>query len=143
MRKIHLIAFVTLVFHLNAFGQADANIDMLVQDTKSDLMIVVGGGLAGAVLGLSTLSFVEEPKDHTRNIIVGASVGIIVGVAYVALSQASRTQNMMYGEEGEEYSQENQRDFGTFNRLAWHQQEHAQFKDSGSSAYSWQWNLLF
>lgn len=104
------------------FGQANEDLDMLVSDTKNDLMVVVGGGLAGAVLGLSTLSFVEEPKEHTRNIVVGASVGIIFGVGYVAFSQAAKTQEMMYGE-GDMPAGASIRDsksFNTFARSSWH-----------------------
>ena len=99
----------------------DGNLDGLVNDTKNDFLVVVGGGLAGAILGLSTLSFVEEPKEHTRNILVGASLGIIAGVGYVAFSQATRTQDMMYGSEGTgAYYKSSTKEFGTFARSSWH-----------------------
>lgn len=102
------------------------DVEAFVSDTKTDLLIVVAGGLAGAVLGLSTLSFVEEPKKHTRNILVGASIGIIAGVGYVALSQATRSRDMFY--QGEPETEEEPayggvnatRDFNTIARLDWH-----------------------
>jgi hypothetical protein len=94
-----IFCLISVVFSNNAFAQSGGEMDELVSGTKNDLLVVVGGGLAGAVLGLSTLSFVEEPKKHTRNIIVGASIGIIIGVAYVAMSQATRSQEMIYGEQ--------------------------------------------
>ena len=85
-------------------------------------LVVVGGGLAGAILGLSTLSFVDEPKDHTDNIIVGASLGIIGGVVFVALSQATKTQDLLYG--GEEYQEQASlnsiKSFDTKARTSWH-----------------------
>jgi hypothetical protein len=103
-------------------GGADENLDMLVDSTKSDLLIVVGGGLAGAILGLSTLSFVEEPKDHTDNIIMGASLGIIAGVGYVAFSQANKTQEMIYGMPGGESVKADHKNFKTYARYSWHRE---------------------
>lgn len=113
-----------------AYAQAN-EMDEIVAGTKNDLLVVVGGGLAGAVLGLSTLSFVEEPKNHTRNIIMGASIGIIIGVGYVAMSQATKSQEMIYGE-GEAVSfKEDQKDFNTYSRFDWHDEEVA-FNTSAS-----------
>jgi len=117
-RFVSIIALVTtflMTISPKSFAQ-DGDIDGLVDDTKNDLLIVVGGGLAGAVLGLSTLSFVEEPKEHTRNIIVGASIGIIAGVGYVAFSQATKSQQMIYGEGTQEASST----FSTKDRRNWH-----------------------
>ena len=83
-------------------------------------MIVMGGGLAGAVLGLSTLSFVDKPNKHTKNILVGASLGIIAGVAVVIFNQANKSRDYF---EDEEYSYQNNPDFETYARLQWHQEE--------------------
>ncbi|MAX67684.1 MAG: hypothetical protein QF441_06765 [Bacteriovoracaceae bacterium] len=99
------------------------DLDKLANDTKNDLLVVVGGGLAGAILGLSTLSFVEEPKEHTRNIIVGASIGIIAGVGFVAFSQANKTQSMIYGESYSTKANLSSEDFNTAARTAWHSSE--------------------
>lgn len=60
----------------------------LADQTKSDMMIIVAAGLGGAILGLSTLSFVEEPGDHFDNVLTGGAVGLIAGVLYVAYRQA-------------------------------------------------------
>ncbi len=62
-----------------------------VDDSLRDMTIVLGTGAAGAVLGLSTLSFVEEPSKHMKNIAVGGALGIVVGVAVVVFSQATRS----------------------------------------------------
>lgn len=112
---------ISLTIVISPLGMTqDGNLDGLVNDTKNDFLVVVGGGLAGAILGLSTLSFVEEPKEHTRNILVGASIGIIAGVGYVAFSQATRTQDMIYGEgQGASYKA-NIKEFGTTARSSWH-----------------------
>lgn len=100
------------------------NLDALVDGTKSDLLMVIGGGLAGAVLGLSTLSFVDEPKEHTQNIIMGASLGIIAGVIFVALSQATKHRDNIYSEGFEDEEEgaylQSIKDFSTSERLVWH-----------------------
>ncbi|EQC49067.1 hypothetical protein M899_2740, partial [Bacteriovorax sp. BSW11_IV] len=74
-----------------AFAQDDGDI---VKDSLRDISVVAGTGLGGAILGLSTLSFVEEPKEHLDNILVGGSIGIIVGVAIVAWSQATKSKGL-------------------------------------------------
>lgn len=141
----YLILSLLMSFLLSTvtFGQAtNDDLDALVNDTKSDLLIVVGGGLAGAVLGLSTLSFVEEPKDHTRNIIVGASLGIIAGVGYVAFSQATRTQEMMYGAE-EVSLNVNPKLFGTSARVAWHYEKFSSELPVALSPYQFNYQIKF
>jgi len=115
-----IFTFILIVMSANSFSQ-DAGEDELMLDHKNDLLVVVGGGLAGAVLGLSTLSFVEEPKDHTRNILVGASIGIIAGVAYVAFNQANKSKSLMLGPQ--EDASTNPRDFNTYARNSWHMNE--------------------
>ena len=57
------------------------------------LYTVAGVGLAGSVLGLSTLSFVDEPGENLKNIVTGGSIGIILGVGIVAWKHASRSKD--------------------------------------------------
>lgn len=76
--------------------QEETSNNDVFESSKSDFMIVVAGGLAGAILGLSTLSFYDEPKEHTNNILMGASLGLIAGVVVVAMGQATQSQNMNY-----------------------------------------------
>lgn len=122
LKNLVLSLVVMAITSSTVFAQGTTeDLEGLVTDTKNDLLVVVGGGLAGAVLGLSTLSFVEEPKKHTRNIIVGASIGIIIGVAYVAMSQATRSQEMIYGEQAS--LSEDRKGFSTYSRSDWHGEE--------------------
>ena len=116
LSKTFILTFCLVLSFSQQSKAQDGDIDALVDDTKNDLLIVIGGGLAGAVLGLSTLSFVEEPKEHTRNIVVGASIGIISAVGYVAFSQATKSQEMIYSipEEGASLK------FNTRDRRRWH-----------------------
>ena len=73
----------------------------LLADSMNDVAIVSGCGLGGAILGLSTLSFVEKPSEHLRSIVVGGALGIIVGVAVVAYLQATKTSEL-YEEQNSE-----------------------------------------
>lgn len=120
--KIWLLT-ISLVF---VFTCAPSQV--LAQDAKGDLvsqsiqdaMIVGGAGLGGAILGLSTLSFVEEPSEHLKNILVGGAVGIIVGVGLVAYMQATKSETMYKG------GQVDPIEFGTKQRIAWHLREQSQ-----------------
>lgn len=87
--------------------------DDILGESMQDLSIVGGMGVAGAVIGLSTLSFVEVPGDNLRNILVGGAIGIILGVGIVAYKQATRTN---------ETYDASIRTFGTTERMAWHKQ---------------------
>lgn len=93
-----IIIFLFIVNPIASFAQEEKAANGFVDDSIRDMSIVLGSGLAGAILGLSTLSFVDEPSQHTKNIAVGGAIGIIIGVTVVVLSQASQTtlsQNSM------------------------------------------------
>jgi hypothetical protein len=60
-------------------GEGGESSDIL-SDSMNDVYLVVGAGLGGAVLGLSTLSFVDEPSENLKNVVVGGALGLIVGV---------------------------------------------------------------
>ena len=113
-------------------GQATNDI---VAKTQNDLLVVAGAGAAGAVIGLSTLSFVDQPSQHLRNIWTGAALGIIAGVIYVAYDSAQK------GSEDLQSSNE----FSTYERYAWHSESHNLEKSSLSknevSGQFWQVNF--
>jgi hypothetical protein len=69
----------------------------LVDDSIRDMTVVLGSGAVGAILGLSTLSFVDHPSDHWKNVAIGGAVGIVVGVGAVIFQAASRTTTMAVG----------------------------------------------
>ena len=85
------VTLILLVIQPTATLAKDEAPNGLVDDSIRDMSIVFGTGLAGAVLGLSTLSFVDEPSKHTKNIAVGGAIGIVIGVAAVVFYQASKT----------------------------------------------------
>ena len=60
-----------------------------------DVGIVGGTSVLGALMGASTLSFVESPRDHVNRILIGGSLGLIVGVGIVIYLQATKS-TLMY-----------------------------------------------
>ena len=56
---------------------------------RKQVAVIIFSGLAGAILGLSTLSFYGRPQDKLANIPVGAAVGIIVGTTYSTYKAAT------------------------------------------------------
>lgn len=106
-----LIALHLFIF--SGISTASAQSDDLIKSTQEDILLVVGAGGAGAVLGLSTLSFVDKPSQHISNIWTGAALGIIAGVIIVAYNSAQK------GSEELQASKE----FNSQERLAWHTQE--------------------
>lgn len=91
-----------------AFAQESE--DDLIKNTQNDIMLIAAAGAGGAVLGLSTLSFVEKPSKHVSNIWTGAALGIIAGVVFVAYNSAQK---------GSEDLQSSV-DFNSSERVAWH-----------------------
>ncbi len=87
-------------FTATAFAQqASDPAGNLADESMRDISIVGGCTLGGAILGLSTLSFVESPGRHLKNIMVGGALGVIVGVGIVAYLQANKSRDI-YLEEG-------------------------------------------
>lgn len=61
-----------------------------LKGTRKQLATIIFSGLAGAILGLSTLSFYGRPQDHLSNIAVGFAVGIISGTVYTTYQAATK-----------------------------------------------------
>ena len=112
MHTLKIFILATCLVFTNAYAvQGDST---FADESLQDITTIAGLGGVGAVLGLSTLSFVEEPGDHLQNIVVGGAIGIIIGVGVVAYSQASKSQN---------YYEDNAKvdpDFDSSSRYAWH-----------------------
>lgn len=121
MKKFSVL-FISLFLSLasinNAFAQDNA--DSVLQESMRDIITVGALGGVGAVIGLSTLSFAEEPSKKLKNIVVGASIGIILGVGVVAWQQATKSQESYQ----EAASLVPSYDFNTNERVVWHQAKH-------------------
>jgi hypothetical protein len=71
-----------------AAGSGKAN-EVATQGPRRHLGTIVFAGLAGAVLGLSTLSFYGRPQDRLSNIAVGFAIGVIGGTIYTTYKAAT------------------------------------------------------
>lgn len=96
LRLTFLILLVTLMLGSATANAQDAKTSSGSVDPMSDLYIVLGAGSAGAILGLSTLSFASEPSKKIKNVSMGAAVGIILGVGIVIYNQATRASTEIY-----------------------------------------------
>lgn len=75
-------------------AQAGGGGDPLLADTMANVWTVIGMMAGGAVLGLSTLSFVDEPSENLDHIVTGGAIGIILGVGIVGFMQATKSQEI-------------------------------------------------
>jgi hypothetical protein len=66
---------------------------------RKQISTIVFSGVAGAILGLSTLSFYGRPQERLSNIAVGAAVGIIIGAMYTTYRAAAEPRDF-YGLDG-------------------------------------------
>lgn len=104
-----LLSLTLLATAVNpAFAQESE--DDIIKNTQNDIMIVAAAGAGGAVLGLSTLSFVEKPSKHVSNIWTGAALGIIAGVIFVAYNSAQKSSEDL----------QTSSEFNSSERVAWH-----------------------
>lgn len=60
---------------------------------RRQITTIVMAGLAGAILGLSTLSFYGRPQDYLSNIAVGFAAGVITGTVYTTFQAATNPQD--------------------------------------------------
>lgn len=105
-----LLAFLVLSLSFSSQSWAQSSPEDVVKQTQGDLLVVVGAGVGGAVLGLSTLSFYDTPSKNISNVWTGAALGIIAGVIFVAVSHAQKAQDDFTAS----------KDFTTSDRFAWH-----------------------
>jgi hypothetical protein len=96
MRLITLLV-ILMLNSFNTYAQAGQSTKEGIDGPLTDMYVVLGAGAAGAVLGLSTLSFVDEPTKSFRNVSMGAAIGIIMGVGIVVYNQATRASSEIYG----------------------------------------------
>lgn len=77
-------------------GAADKSAQSVAQGPRKHLGNIVFAGLAGAILGLSTLSFYGRPQDRLSNIAVGFAIGIISGTMFTTYKAAAEPKEF-YG----------------------------------------------
>lgn len=87
MKNIIVLSLVFCFWTQTSFAQKSTSAN---NSLRRGVATVMFAGLAGAVLGLSTLSFYGEPQEHIGNIWTGLAIGVVSGSVYV-LSRSSTT----------------------------------------------------
>lgn len=113
-----LVLFIGMSTRVHA-QQGDA-----MKQSLNDLMIVGVVGAGGAILGLSTLSFYDEPSKHYKNILIGGAIGIIIGVGIVVFNQATSKKESF--DEASLLTPESTPEFEFAQRQVWHYEKNAQ-----------------
>ncbi len=92
----NLILGILLISSQGVFAQ-DTRDNTVIEKygPRRQISTIVYMGLAGAVLGLSTLSFYGRPQDKLTNIPIGFGAGVIIGTIYMTY-QAATNPNEFY-----------------------------------------------
>ncbi len=88
---LRILLILTLMLSTQSAFAQQANQDTSVikkYGPRRQISTIVYMGLAGAVLGLSTLSFYGRPQDHLTNIPLGFGVGVVIGTVYMTYQAA-------------------------------------------------------
>lgn len=89
-----LILTLALIASPAAFAASETT--LTTHGAHRHLTNIVFSGLAGAIMGLSTLSFYGRPQDRLNNIAVGFAIGVIGGTIYTTYRAASEPRDF-YG----------------------------------------------
>lgn len=79
-----ILSFAVLITPLAYAADGD------LPQRRGPMTNIVFSGLAGAVLGLSTLSFYGRPQDRLNNITIGFAFGVIIGTVSSTYRAATR-----------------------------------------------------
>lgn len=90
------LGLVAMTASPTAFAQGtkrEREAELSQKGPRKHLSTIVFAGLAGAVLGLSTLSFYGRPQEKLSNIAVGFAIGVIGGAMYTTFQAASNPRD--------------------------------------------------
>jgi len=98
MMKWLLIVTMTITFTATGAPAWSAprggkNTEIAAKGPRKHLSTIVFAGVAGAILGLSTLSFYGRPQDRLNNIAMGAAFGIILGATFTTFKAATEPRH--------------------------------------------------
>ena len=94
--RVQLVLVLSLPLHALA-QRADPDGELMTQGPRRHISTIVFAGLAGAILGLSTLSFYGRPQDRLNNIAMGFGIGVIGGAMFTTYKAAAEPKDF-YGE---------------------------------------------
>lgn len=96
--KFLMAVIISVSLSLPVYAQNSANNQNSTQaGPRKQLSTIFLAGMAGAVLGLSTLSFYGRPQDKLGNIAIGFAIGAVVGTVYTTYDTATQPDKY-YGE---------------------------------------------
>ncbi|HRO66697.1 MAG TPA: hypothetical protein PL182_03930 [Pseudobdellovibrionaceae bacterium] len=81
--RVWVLALVVSFFGLSSALAQTSYQNESLRNWKRGTAIVMFSGLAGGVLGLSTLSFYGDPEEHTSNVTTGALIGMLGGAGFL------------------------------------------------------------
>ena len=84
-----VFCLMAMVPQAGAQGIRDADAELSARGPRKQLGTIVFAGLAGAILGLSTLSFYGRPQDKLSNIALGFAFGVITGAVFTTYKAAT------------------------------------------------------
>jgi uncharacterized membrane protein len=84
-----IMIFAFTVTTPQAFAQKAKTQGNATEGPRRHLSTIVFAGVAGAVLGLSTLSFYGRPQEKLTHIAIGAAIGIIGGAMFSTFKAAT------------------------------------------------------
>lgn len=79
--------------------------ELVTAGPRRHLSKIVFAGLAGAVLGLSTLSFYGRPQERLSYIPIGFAIGVICGTVFTTYKAATEPKDF-YGLEQRQFAPE-------------------------------------
>ena len=91
------LSLILSVTPLYAQGKRGMGNEISQRGPRKQLTTIVFSGLAGAILGLSTLSFYGRPQEKLSNIAIGFAFGVIIGATYTTFQAATNPRDF-YGE---------------------------------------------
>jgi hypothetical protein len=87
--SLSLVVAAPTVFAADPAPKQEKAGQSTTQGPRRHLTTIVFAGLAGAILGLSTLSFYGRPQDKLSNVPAGAAIGVIIGAIYTTYKAAA------------------------------------------------------
>jgi hypothetical protein len=129
--KIGIFIFLIVTLLSQKVFSRENLLESTIQTGKSDLAVIGVSSGIGAVLGLSSLAFIDSNKKSTP-ILLGTAIGGIVGLSIVAWGHANSPK---------QYYSENL-DFNTGLRRVWHEQKYFELlPERGLSAISYNFSI--
>lgn len=89
LKKLLLIPTLIVLLQAPIWAQGSGDDKINPLDTRKAVGNILLSGLFGGILGLSTLSFYDQPQDNIRNITIGAGAGMIAAALYLTFHVAS------------------------------------------------------